>query len=77
MNYVLVNEGNNNPVTEVSFEVREGDATVLTSYTVPNVPLRRNYRTNIVGGLLTAEGTINVIIDPIFEGENVVVAPVK
>lgn len=77
MNYVLVNEGNNNPVTEVSFEVREGDATVLTSYNVPNVPLRRNYRTNIVGGLLTAEGTINVIIDPIFEGENVVVAPVK
>ena len=72
MNYVLVNAGNNNPVTEVSFEVREGDAIVLTSYDVPNVPLKRNYRTNIVGGLLTAEGTINVIIDPIFEGEYVV-----
>ena len=76
MNYVLVADGTQNgeasALAEVSFEVREGENTVLTSYDVPNVPIQRNYRTNIVGGLLTAEGTINIIIDPIFNGEYVV-----
>ena len=69
MNYVLVAEASS--LAEVSFEVREGDATVLTSYDVPNVPVQRNYRTNIVGDLLTAEGTITLIVDPIFNGEYV------
>ena len=73
MNYILVADGSDNPVAEVSFEVREGAAVVLASYDVPNVPVKRNHRTNIVGGLLTAEGTIDIIIDPIFLGEYVVV----
>ncbi len=76
MNYLLVADGTDNglasDIVEVSFEVREGENTVLASYDVPNVPVQRNYRTNIVGGLLTAEGTISLIIDPIFNGEYVV-----
>ena len=76
MNYVLVADGSDNGLSsalaEVSFELREGAGTVLASYDVPNVPVQRNYRTNIVGGLLTAEGTINIIIDPIFNGEYVI-----
>lgn len=76
MNYLLVADGTDNgqasDLVEVSFEVREGENTVLASYDVPNVPVQRNYRTNIVGGLLTAEGTISLIIDPIFNGEYVV-----
>lgn len=70
MNYVLAAESA--AVTEVSFEIREGDSTVLTSFAVPNVPLQANYRTNIVGELVTAAGTINIIVDPIFNAENVV-----
>lgn len=76
MNYILVADGTDtgasSALAEVAFQIREGDATVLTSYEVPNVPVQRNYRTNIVGGLLTAEGTINIIIDPIFNGEYVI-----
>ena len=76
MNYILVADGTDNgassALADVAFEIREGDATVLTSYEVPNVPVQRNYRTNIVGGLLTAQGTINIIIDPIFNGEYVI-----
>ena len=76
MNYILVADGTDNgeasALAEVAFEVREGDDVVLTSYDVPNVPVQRNYRTNIVGGLLTAEGEINIIIDPIFNGEYVI-----
>jgi hypothetical protein len=77
MNYILVADGTDNglisSLAEVSFTVREGDATVLTSCNVPNVPVQRNHRTNIVGGLLTAEGAVSIIIDPIFNGEYVVV----
>lgn len=76
MNYILVadgtDKGTSSALAEVSFQIREGDATILASYDVPNVPVQRNFRSNIVGGLLTAEGTINVIIDPIFNGEYVV-----
>ena len=68
MNYVLV-DSQDNDLAQVSFAVREGENTVLASYNVPSVPLKRNHRTNIVGGLLTSSGTINVVIDPIFEGE--------
>ena len=76
MNYILVADGTDNgassSLAEVAFSVREGENTVLTSYEVPNVPVQRNFRTNIVGGLLTAEGEISIIIDPIFNGEYVV-----
>ena len=76
MNYILVadgtDKGTSSALAEVSFQIREGDATILASYDVPNVPVQRNFRSNIVGGLLTAEGTINVIIDPIFNSEYVI-----
>lgn len=76
MNYILVADGTTNgassALAEVTFSIRENDATVLTSYDVPNVPVHRNYRTNIVGGLLTADGEVSIIIDPVFEGEYVV-----
>ena len=70
MNYVLVAESSS--LVEVGFTLREGDDVVLTSYDVPNVPVQRNHRTNIVGDLLTAEGEINILIDPVFPGEYIV-----
>ncbi|WP_455588994.1 fimbrillin family protein [Bacteroides rodentium] len=35
-----------------------------------NVPVQRNWRTNIIGKLLTGDVTFNIKIDPIYEGEN-------
>ena len=75
MNYVLVAEESS--LAEVSFAIREGESAVLTTYNVSNVPVQRNYRTNIVGNLLTAEGTINIVVDPIFNGEFVELVPAK
>jgi hypothetical protein len=37
--------------------------------TVPNAQMKRNYKTNIVGELLTGEGTFSVSITPAFDGE--------
>lgn len=79
MNYILVadgtDEGTASALAKVAVQIREGENTVLTSYTIDNVPVQRNYRTNLVGSLLTAEGTISVLIDPIFEGEYFTVVP--
>ena len=75
MNYVLVAEESS--LAEVSFAIREGETAVLTTYNVSNVPVQRNYRTNIVGNLLTAEGTVNIVVDPIFNGEYVEIVPAK
>ncbi|WP_051082680.1 DUF6562 domain-containing protein [Butyricimonas synergistica] len=50
------------------------DMTEITSNdNFKNIPIRRNYRTNVSGNLLTKQGTIEVTIDPIFEGEYPVV----
>ena len=76
MNYILVADntadGTASALANVTFSIREGDTRVLSTFDVENVPVRRNYRTNIVGGLLTAEGSISIIIDPDFYGEMVV-----
>lgn len=39
-------------------------------FSLPNVPVRCNYRTNIYGNLITSQGTFEVTIDPILNGES-------
>lgn len=68
MNYVLVNEA----TSQADFSIYEGETYKLTDYTKPNVPLKRNYRTHILGDLLTASGDITVIIEPDFYDEDIV-----
>ncbi len=61
MNYVLVPEAN----VEVYYQIETKNGTV--NNTVSNVPLKPNYRTNIVGNLLTSNATYTVDIKPGFE----------
>ena len=63
MNYVLVPEAN----VEVYYQIETKNGTV--NNTVGNVPLKPNYRTNIVGNLLTSNATYTVDIKPGFEEE--------
>ena len=62
---------NNKDVTFTLYEgnPEEGDAVELVSYTQANVWFRANYRTNLIGNLLTADGGIEVFVSPIFDGE--------
>lgn len=39
-------------------------------FKVPAVPVQRNFRTNIYGNLITSQGTFEVTIDPILNGES-------
>lgn len=38
----------------------------VNTLSIPNLNLQRNYRTNIIGNLLTSKETFKVVIDPIF-----------
>jgi len=61
MNYVLVPEAN----VSVYYEIETPSGTVTN--TVPNVPLKPNHRTNIIGNLLTSAAKYIVEIKPGFD----------
>ena len=70
MNYVLP-LANTNVAVEFSLYdgTREEGDDLLCSYEVPNVTVTENYRTHLLGEVLTTLGTINVIIEPAFDNE--------
>ena len=74
MNYLLVNEKQN--VNEVVFQFTEntttGAPTVFTR-TYYNVPLQRNFRTNILGRIISDEYNFEIVIDADFnEPDNII-----
>ena len=63
MNYVLVADSN---IDEVYYEIETDNGTVKNS--IPSVPVKKNYRTNIIGNLLTSNATYTIELKPGFEG---------
>ena len=59
-------------VVDVAFQVYAPGATeevagdLINTVNVANVPVQRNYRTNIYGNLLTSAVDFNIVIDPIY-----------
>ena len=65
MNYILVaDSGSKDGKTTVDLKLQVGEFEL----SVPNAYMKRNWRTNVVGELLTAEGSFKVSIDPDFTG---------
>lgn len=69
MVYVLAGEGTNTSSTHTATYTfyREGDATPIRTLNVNNLPIERNYRTNIVGDIITQTEKFNIVIDARFE----------
>ena len=66
MNYFLV--PSNEATIETSLQLYEdGNANAVRDITVPNVPVQKNHRTNIVGNLFTEDVNFLVIIDERFD----------
>ena len=65
MNYLLVNVKQN---VDLEF-VFADQANTLYTRKYYNVPVQRNYRTNILGNILSSQYDFTVTIDPIFEAE--------
>ncbi|MBQ5402117.1 MAG: hypothetical protein IIU16_04280, partial [Bacteroidales bacterium] len=55
------------PVTVNVQSKQNGSVNVNFSREVPNVPVRRNHRTNIVGEIFSLQGTFNVLVDANFD----------
>ena len=58
---------------EAIFEfIRERDNKVVSTLTIPNLPIQRNYRTNVIGNLLTKWEDYEIRIDAEFGGSHLV-----
>lgn len=69
LNYLLVGDaGTEKSLTDVEFVWENSDASKTNNPTThfKNIPVQRNYRTNIIGKLLTNPATFNIIIDERF-----------
>ncbi|MCF0213146.1 MAG: FimB/Mfa2 family fimbrial subunit [Muribaculaceae bacterium] len=70
LNYLLVGDKDaEKALTDVEFIVKPVSGNETTA-TFSNVPVQRNYRTNIVGSLLTNPAQFNIIIDANFEKDD-------
>ncbi len=73
MSYILVNDGSENgkskaTLADVDFTFYSGGDPITLDDGLNNVPVQRNWRTNIYGKLLTGDVTFNIEIDPIYDG---------
>ncbi len=74
MSYFLVNDATTGAEkatlenVEFTFQPVAGNAIVLRKG-LESVPVQRNWRTNILGQLLTGTIDFNIVIDPIYDGE--------
>ena len=69
LNYLLVGDaGSEKSLTDVDFVWENQDASKTNNPTTHfrNIPVQRNYRTNIIGKLLTNPATFNIVIDADF-----------
>lgn len=72
LNYLLVGDNDTEKtLTDIKFtwESNNGDSNAESVTEFLNIPVQRNYRTNIVGKLLTSPTIFNIFIDEEFEGE--------
>ena len=66
MDYILVGKAEKS-LTDAEFNIYNG-SDLVTTVSVPNVPVQGNYRTNILANrLFTSDVNVNIVVDPAFE----------
>ena len=71
MNYILVPANKSN--VKLTYDIMTDVGTV--NRTVVDVPVKMNYRTNLLGNLLTQETKIEIVVDNTFAGDEYVEIP--
>lgn len=76
MSYILVNDGSDNGAAKATlegvkftFNPKNGNDITLEDGGLNSVPVQRNWRTNILGKLLTGDIAFNIKIDPNYEDD--------
>lgn len=71
MSYILAGlEGTTHPMS-FTFSDLDGVSSFAFEDGLAEVPIQRNWRTNIVGQILTGDIAFNIKIDPVYEGETI------
>ena len=63
MNYILVNQ---EVTPNATLKLYDDSNAIVTTVNTSLLPLKRNYRTNIVGNLISEPARINIVVDPTF-----------
>ena len=68
MNYLLFSGEDNTVDVTADFDISiNGTALEPASLSFDNLPVNRNYRTNIIGNLFTEESSVAILLDPDYE----------
>lgn len=67
VDYLWASEEESATLSDFTMTFLNNDTEICTNDAFTNIPIRRNYRTNVSGNLLTKKGTISVTIDPEFD----------
>lgn len=82
MNYILVNDqngqtpdGSKQAIINGTFQIygsqtKGGADELINTFAIPNIPVQRNWRTNIIGDILNETVTFNIVIDPKFDNDH-------
>lgn len=71
MNYLLAAQDESElHGVDVTFANGDTEDDIINTINVPNVPIQRNYRTNILGQILTTEGDFTIKVVPIYDGDH-------
>ena len=63
MNYILVDQ---EVAPRATLKLYDASNAIVTTVSTSLVPLKRNFRTNIVGDLISEPAQINIVVDPAF-----------
>ena len=69
MSYILPNDatdGTQKTLASAEFTFKANGTEIVVKNGLQNLPLQRNYRTNIVGNILSGTTTFTVVVDPAF-----------
>ena len=69
MSYILPNDatdGTQKTLASAEFTFKANGTEIVVKNGLQNLPLQRNYRTNIVGNILSGTTTFSVVVDPAF-----------
>ena len=70
LNYLLVGNEGEQSLIKADLEIQKADGTVINTLAFSNVPVQRNYRTNIVGNLLTSQTQFSITLDENYDNES-------
>ncbi len=69
VDYLFTSKAAEQDLINFTADFKKDETIVITSNDkFTNIPVQRNYKTNVYGNLLTASGSINVTLDPVFDG---------